>query len=267
MSIYVAIGLISAATLLLEISFLRLFAVQQFYHFAFMAVSLALLGAGASGSVLSIRPRRWSPAIFAWYLGSTTVASYLVINFLPFDSFSIAWDSRQLLFLAIYFLARCPILLCRPVVGGEMAASSAKSDGRSHRIYGANLLGSGFGSLASLLVLTWSGGRTVLVAAILGLLSGFLFLLSKKNTSWPGAIKSQPVAGLLTIALLLICIGLLISRPAFWAQRLSPYKTLSTLLQTLDAQHTVSTWDQQPELTSSKAAPYIPYPGSAFLPR
>ncbi|MDQ5850885.1 MAG: hypothetical protein M3380_02210 [Chloroflexota bacterium] len=58
MAAYAGIFLISAATLLLELTLLRLFAVQQFYHFAFMAISLALLGAGASGSVLSIR-RRW----------------------------------------------------------------------------------------------------------------------------------------------------------------------------------------------------------------
>ena len=58
MAAYAGIFLISAATLLLELTLLRLFAVQQFYHFAFMAISLALLGAGTSGSVLSIR-RRW----------------------------------------------------------------------------------------------------------------------------------------------------------------------------------------------------------------
>ena len=44
MASYLAIALISAASLLLELTLLRIFAVQQFYHFAFMAVSLALLG-------------------------------------------------------------------------------------------------------------------------------------------------------------------------------------------------------------------------------
>ena len=62
---YSGLLLISAATILLELTLLRLFAVQQFYHFAFMAVSLALLGAGASGTFLSLRSpsrqglRRW----------------------------------------------------------------------------------------------------------------------------------------------------------------------------------------------------------------
>ncbi len=62
---FLAIALISAATLILELALLRIFAVQQFYHFAFMAVSLALLGAGASGSLLSVWRRRISPVLFS----------------------------------------------------------------------------------------------------------------------------------------------------------------------------------------------------------
>lgn len=242
MSIYVAIGLISAATLLLEIAFLRLFAVQQFYHFAFMAVSLALLGAGASGSVLSTWRRRWSPVILCLAFATTTVGSYLIIDYLPFDSFSIAWDSRQLGYLAIYFLAAAvPFFFAGLVVGSEITGSSERGDGRSHRIYGSNLLGSGIGSLTSLLVLTAVGGEgAVLVAALLGLLSGVLFLSKEKDSNWSSATKKPLFAGLLFVSLLLFCLWLLISSPDFWTLRLSPYKTLSTLSQTLDAQHTTS---------------------------
>jgi hypothetical protein len=65
---YLGILLLSAAFLLLELTLIRLFAVQQFYHFAFMAISLALLGAGASGSLLSVWQRRFNPAACRWLL-------------------------------------------------------------------------------------------------------------------------------------------------------------------------------------------------------
>ncbi|MEJ2751342.1 MAG: hypothetical protein P8169_01450 [Chloroflexota bacterium] len=242
MSTYVAIALISAATLLLEISFLRLFAVQQFYHFAFMAVSLALLGAGASGSLLSVWKRRWPPAVLCLLFGLATAGSYLIVNYIPFDSFSIAWDGRQLLFLMIYFLsAALPFLFAGLIVGGELAASSARVDGRSHLIYGANLLGSGAGSLASLLVLALVGGEgAVLVAAILGILSTFLFLLRQDYS----ASAQQRFVAVPALLFLLLYLAALVSPPPFWALRLSPYKTLSILLQTLDAEHTVSVFDQ-----------------------
>src|ERR1700751_4266046 len=43
------IALTSFAALLLELSLTRLFSVVLFYHFAFLAISIALLGLGAGG--------------------------------------------------------------------------------------------------------------------------------------------------------------------------------------------------------------------------
>src|SRR5690242_10257803 len=43
------IGIVSCASLLLELALTRLFSVVLFYHFAFLAISVALLGLGAGG--------------------------------------------------------------------------------------------------------------------------------------------------------------------------------------------------------------------------
>ena len=43
------LALTSFATLLLELALTRLFSVVLFYHFAFLAISIALLGLGAGG--------------------------------------------------------------------------------------------------------------------------------------------------------------------------------------------------------------------------
>src|SRR3954468_24633954 len=48
----------SFASLLLELSLTRLFSVILFYHFAFLAISIALLGLGAGG-VFSYVLKRW----------------------------------------------------------------------------------------------------------------------------------------------------------------------------------------------------------------
>jgi hypothetical protein len=52
---YLALAVISAATLAYEVLLVRLFAIVQWHHFAFMAISIALLGFGASGTWLAIR--------------------------------------------------------------------------------------------------------------------------------------------------------------------------------------------------------------------
>ena len=47
--IFAGISLITLAVLMLELALTRLFSATMYYHFAFMAISLALFGSGASG--------------------------------------------------------------------------------------------------------------------------------------------------------------------------------------------------------------------------
>ena len=53
-----AVGLMSFSALLLELGLTRLFSVVLFYHFAFLAISIALLGLGA-GAVFAFLRREW----------------------------------------------------------------------------------------------------------------------------------------------------------------------------------------------------------------
>lgn len=239
MSTYAAIVLISAATLLLELSFLRIFAVQQFYHFAFMAISLALLGAGASGSWLSISRHHRSPAVLSIAFSLASICAYLIINHLPFDSFSIAWDSRQLPFLAVYFLsAAIPFFFAGLITGGELTRAGQGRGGKSQFVYGANLLGAGLGSLGSLLVLSrFSSEGAVLVTAVLGAFSAILFQVGRNN---PTNATEQRLFGLLLLILLSSALWLLFNPGSYWSLHISPYKALSILTQLSDAKHTFS---------------------------
>lgn len=261
---YFTIALVSAATILLELALLRLFAVQQFYHFAFMAISLALLGAGASGSILSLRGRRFSPAGNSLAFALTTLGAYLIINYLPFDSFSIAWYSRQLFYLAIYFLAAAvPFLFAGLVIGGELMGAG-RNGGGSHRVYGANLIGSAAGSLISLLILeAFSGVGAVIVAIIMGAISGLSFTLLDIHR------RERTVRDLVTIGVAsgLILVGALalIRPPAFFAQQLSPYKTLAVLSQALDSRHVLTTWDATARVDVVEGSTIHVMPGLSLL--
>jgi len=108
---YLGILLLSSATLLFEITLTRVFSVAQWYHFAFMVVSLALLGFGASGSFLFLFPGlaknnlRRLLAICAILFSVTCIGGYFVVNSIPFDSYRLSWEGRQLLYLAVYYLS------------------------------------------------------------------------------------------------------------------------------------------------------------------
>lgn len=259
---YAGIALVSLATFLVQLALLRLFAVQQFYHFAFMAISLALLGFGASGSLLSLWQRRLSPILLCVAFGLSTLSAYLVINYLPFDSFSIAWDSRQVLYLALYFLAAAiPFLFSGLLVGGELMNAGQSGRG-SHRVYGANLLGSAFGSVASLPALELFGGvGTVVLAAGLGIAAGLLFLRSVEMLHGARRILVTVVLS----AMLLLGLAMLLNPPAFLAQRLSPYKTLSVLSQALDTQHTLTAVDATARVDVLESSTIHIMPGLSLL--
>ena len=108
--LFLGIFLISAATLTLEISLIRLLSVAQWYHFAFMVVSMALLGYGASGSFLSSFPallNRKAPqtlALASWFFSVSALLAYVVSNFIPFDIARISWDRWQMIYVLLYYL-------------------------------------------------------------------------------------------------------------------------------------------------------------------
>ena len=172
--IYLTLLLISAATLAFQVALTRFFALAHGSHLAFMAVSLALLGAGASGTYLTLKP----PTTFSLprlltagrLLFTLSVpASYLAINYLPFDAYRLAWERLQLLWLALYYLAlTVPFFFSGVVIG---AALSSQPE-RAGPIYAANLLGSGLGPLLALFALAMFGGPgTVFFCTWLGWLA------------------------------------------------------------------------------------------------
>src|SRR5437588_12870579 len=72
------IAIVSCASLLLELALTRLFSVVLFYHFAFLAISVALLGLGAGGVLAHLfraRLSRWTIE----QLGSTLLTVNAVV--------------------------------------------------------------------------------------------------------------------------------------------------------------------------------------------
>src|ERR1700761_6182536 len=61
--IYLCVGLTSLATLLFELSLTRIFSVVFYYHFAFLAISIALFGLGVGG-VLSYVVSGWRGSLY-----------------------------------------------------------------------------------------------------------------------------------------------------------------------------------------------------------
>lgn len=235
--LYVGLALVAAALLLFELALMRLFAVAEWYHFAFLSVGVALLGNAVGGVAVALlgapRARRIASGA-AGALPWSIAAAYWAFNDIPFDSYRLAWEPRQFAYLALYYLG-----LALPfAVGGYLAAYTLASEQeRAHRLYAANLIGSALGALGILGCLPAFGGEgTVWAAMGLGALGG----AALAHTYAPLPIKRSAL--FLNGLALLSAVGGLLGRPAWWAVRLSPYKALSYALQAPGARLEWSRW-------------------------
>ena len=209
-------ALLSGVVLLLQVALTRIFSVAQFYHFAFLVISLALLGFGASGSLLAIWPRLIRQEISPWYavgFAVTALMAYDIINHAAFDSYSIAWDSSQVGLLILNLVALAVPFAFAGALIGALLSSAAASAGR---IYGANLIGSAVGAILAPVVIQWLGSEQAVVFCVV---LAFLAALILARRQW--IVTGISVAGLV------VGVGLLVTFPERLELQPSPYKTLS----------------------------------------
>jgi len=246
--IFGGLFILAAATLLFEITLTRLFSVAQFYHFAFMIISLAMAGFGASGMLLARFPRlgrrrpRMTLALLALAYAVSSVGGYLLTNWLPFDSFSIAWDRRQVLILLLHYLVLAVPFFCSGMAVGLLLACHPRD---AQRLYAGNLAGSALGCLLALGVPAWLGGEgAVLLSALLGG-AGALCFLGGISPRQADRIVSRQRGLLVGSASLVVlgCLAMLVWRPPFLSVRLSPYKGLSYALQFPGAEIVSQRWN------------------------
>ena len=268
MRLLVSLFLLSAATLVFELNLTRIFSVAQYYHFAFLVVSLALLGFGASGSLLALFPawcRRHVPTRVGWLaLGcaASIMGSYLLINALPFDSYAIAWDGRQLGYLALYLLSLAvPFGFSGMAVGLLLAAYQSEAN----RIYAVNLVGSSLGCLATLGALPLLGGEgTVVFSAWLALVAAAVLLIpAARPAGLTGRIRRWIPAGF-TVAAWVVLSLWLVRLPPFLSLNISPYKGLYQALLNPDAEHVFSRWNAFSRLDVVESPGIRSLPGLSF---
>ena len=147
------IFLSSCTALAYEVLLTRIFSVSLWYHFAFMIISIAMLGFAASGALLALYPRLKDLSLipaFALFLAVAIDLSYLLANLVPFDPVRLSWERTQILNIGCYYLILAiPFFWAGLIVAAAFSATSRKAG----LLYGADLLGAGTGSLGILFLL------------------------------------------------------------------------------------------------------------------
>lgn len=190
---------ISFASLLLELALTRLFSVVLFYHFAFMAISVALLGLGAGGLAAFLfapgaSPRRALDGVGEACVGSALGSLLVLWLVLHADvALSVSWANFGKL-AALYFCAAIPFFCNGWVVARLMAEFAAGV----HLLYFADLGGAAAACLLLVPAMNGLGApSTVLLAAFVALVAAWLLVPPARR-----AIKTGCLAGLIVLAAL-----------------------------------------------------------------
>ncbi|MBI4691214.1 MAG: hypothetical protein HY754_13265, partial [Nitrospirae bacterium] len=216
--IFIAIFLSSFSALAFEITLTRIFSVSLWYHFAFMVISIAMLGIGVSGTLLTVYPKLKNLSnigIYGLLLGVSISLCYIASNRIPFDPVRLSWDRMQLFYISLYYIAlSMPFFFAGLIVGTAFSNMSE----RSGIIYGSDLSGAGLGSI------------TILFLMYILPLEMIVFVLSSIALMGSFVVGGKRIKTMSSI-LIVINIFILVKGPDIIGLRMSPYKGLQIALQ------------------------------------
>jgi hypothetical protein len=175
----VGIGLVAGCALALQVLLTRLFSAVLFYHFGFLAISLALLGTGVGGLALYVRPQWFERqtlqvALSRW---SALLAALLVVVPLLLVRLDYAFAGTVTTGFALNLAAAC-VLAALPFTAAGIAIALAIRDYArfAGRVYAADLVGAGVGAAAVVPVMWIADPATLTVAlGALAALAAVLF--------------------------------------------------------------------------------------------
>ena len=137
--IYFGVAATSLATLLLELALTRVFSVVYFYHFAFLAISIALFGLGAGG-VFSYVVEDWHGSLYR-KLGILAAANAIAVVLSLTYLLGRAGDLSLGAMGIVYLITAIPFVLSGAIV--SLAISDTIE--RVNRVYFFDLLGAAGG--------------------------------------------------------------------------------------------------------------------------
>lgn len=217
-----AVLVLSAAGIAYQIALMRVLSIAQWHHFAYMIISIAMLGFGASGAVLALARHRlagWEEAALrtcALLSAAAMAGCYVASQRVPFETFQLATQPGHWHYLlALYLLLAVPFLL----VAACVALAFMLVPARVGRLYAFDLGGSGLGAFAAVALLYAVAPNRLpylLAAAVLG---AFGLLCARRPAQAWAAVGAAAAVGL----------GLATPWATPWIEpiRLSEYKGLA----------------------------------------
>jgi hypothetical protein len=216
-SYLLGIFIVSMASLLHEFTLTRILSVSLWYHFAFMIISVALLGIGVSGVAVSLFPKLMQKpidkllAVLSLIYGASVILTFVISYYIPIDPFSLFTQKIQFVIIPIYY-----VLITIPFFFSGLIISVllTKFLGEVSKLYFFDLTGAGLSVFAFTLLIPMSGGNgTIVFVSAFGFLAAMIFSFRKDSRLF------------LTSFILMICVfAFLIKKDDILQIRVTPNK-------------------------------------------
>ncbi len=180
---YAGLFMVTLATLMYEILLTRIFSVTMWYHFAFMAISIAMFGMTVGALLVYLFPKFFSAARARLHLTLSSLAFTLAIllSFLGHLRFppGAAGSGQGFSSLALtYTIVSIPFIFS----GIGVCLALTKFPAEVGKLYAADLAGAAAGCILLILTLNLTDGLTaVVIVAFLACLGAALFALDLKS--------------------------------------------------------------------------------------
>ena len=226
--LYAGILLVSLSILIYELTLTRVFSIIQWNYLAFMIISIAFLGYGASGTFLTINPALTQKSTignlsdllsrFSLLYGLSILLSIFLITRIPFDLYRLNVDRYQWLYLIIYYLA---VALPFFFAGICISLAISRLPARVSKLYFFDLFGASLGCLAFLFFTTQIKIiNLVMLLAIIGFGASFLFAIAQQKR----------IFSIIPLCLIAVLIIINVSSYSLITLPVNPYKELFTFL-------------------------------------
>ena len=184
-SAYVGLFLTALATLMFEILLTRIFSATTWYHFAFMAISVAMFGMTVGALRVYLKPDSFTPerapremATAALVFACAIPLSFLAQLCIPIHSADTVVGKAS--FALIYIVVSVPFYFS----GVAVCIALTKFPSRVSSLYGVDLAGAGLGCIALLYTLEFADGPTTVLIVATVAASGALFFSVGATGAW-----------------------------------------------------------------------------------
>src|SRR3954467_15129846 len=195
--VMLAVALVSFASLLLELGLTRLFSVVLFYHFAFLAISVALLGLGAGGVFAYIR-KPWLERFTSRQLGqrlctANAIVTLIVLEIVLHLPISLELTRGNFAKLTVLYLASAVPFFFTGLLFSVVFARETKGIGS---IYASDLLGGAIACMAIVPLLNFIGGPNAILFSAL--------MMAVAATLWSETSRAKMVSAIIALAFVVL---------------------------------------------------------------